>query len=369
MDADEKEVILKSLRKITIDTNEQCIALLNNFSLNTRIMCFLPSKDKNEMNIDVANEILNLLIKVSEKLFTGDEEECTQFRSKLEECDYFNTFLFLLNIDENISLKVRISVILGFSYTHIVIPNEGKIIIIYLLNYLKEQSIKKLDEGEDNEFIIFILETLFSISLTNENKKFLLDGGIIPLLLPLVNSSDINILQNTVLLLSNICHIESVEDKNSIINCGIFDVFHKKLLEISPSPPQKIVSSNYFSIYCIIFALDKLLNSNRSGVTSLLKTPLIHLLLHTLDSTISIGNTSSDEGVGNIQEYICNCFLSCTIHCYEDTLLLVEMKVIDSLLNIIEMHINKIKKKKILLNEKTIETISNIFSNTAKFGS
>jgi hypothetical protein len=46
--------------------------------------------------------------------------------------------------------------------------------------------------------------------------------------------------------------------------------------------------------------------------------------------------------------------LRCTEHCYEDTLLLVEMKVIDSLLNIIEIYINEIKKKKILLNEKTV---------------
>jgi hypothetical protein len=40
------------------------------------------------------------------------------------------------------------------------------------------------------------------------------------------------------------------------------------------------------------------------------------------------------------------------------------MKVIDSLLNIIEMYINEIKKKKILLNEKTVKTISIILFNT-----
>jgi hypothetical protein len=104
-------------------------------------------------------------------------------------------------------------------------------------------------------------------------------------------------------------------------------------------------------------------------VTSFLKTPLIPLLLHTLDSTISIGNTSSDEDIGNIQLYICRCFSRCTDHCYEDTLLLIKMKVIDSLLNIIEMYINEIKKKKILLNEETIETISMIFFNMGFDGS
>jgi hypothetical protein len=45
------------------------------------------------------------------------------------------------------------------------------------------------------------------------------------------------------------------------------------------------------------------------------------------------------------------------------------MKVIDSLLNIIEMYINEIKKKKILLNEQTVQTISIIFFNTGYFGS
>jgi hypothetical protein len=72
------------------------------------------------------------------------------------------------------------------------------------------------------------------------------------------------------------------------------------------------------------------------------------LFFHTLNSTISIGNTSPDQNIGKIQLYICRCFLRCTEHCYEDTLLLVEMKVIDSLLNIIEMYINEIKKKKII---------------------
>jgi hypothetical protein len=37
------------------------------------------------------------------------------------------------------------------------------------------------------------------------------------------------------------------------------------------------------------------------------------------------------------------------------------MKVIDLLLNVIEIYINEIKKKNILLNEETVETISIIF--------
>jgi hypothetical protein len=45
------------------------------------------------------------------------------------------------------------------------------------------------------------------------------------------------------------------------------------------------------------------------------------------------------------------------------------MKVIDSLLNIIEMYINEIKKKKIILNEQTVQTISMIFFTTGLKGS
>jgi hypothetical protein len=63
-----------------------------------------------------------------------------------------------------------------------------------------------------------------------------------------------------------------------------------------------MILSNYFSIYRIIDGINNLLFSNCSGVTSFLKTPLISLLLHTLDSTISIENTSSDEDIGEIQK-------------------------------------------------------------------
>jgi hypothetical protein len=307
-DMDEKEAILKSLKDIAVNTKKQCIDILNNFTMNFKILCFMPSNDKSDINIEVGNEILNLLIKVSEKLFNGsNKEECIRFRSRLEECDCFNTLLFLLNIYENISFKVRISIILGNFYKYIVIPEEGKIIINILINYMKEQSTKELNQDENSKLMISVLKAFVNITLRVDNKKALLDGGIIPSLLPLVNSSDTNVWQDTVLLLCNICAIKSVEDKNSIVNCGIFDVFHKKLLEISPFPPQKMISSNYYSIYCIIAGIGNLLNSNPSGVTSFLKTPLIPLLLHTLDSTISVGNTSSDKNIGMIQLYIYIC--------------------------------------------------------------
>jgi hypothetical protein len=109
----------------------------------------------------------------------------------------------LLNIYENISFKVRISIILGNFYIYTVIPNEGKIIINILINYLKEQSTKKSNEDKNNELMISVLNTFVNISL-GDNEKVVLNGGIIPLLLPLVDSSDTNVWKKTVLLLSNI---------------------------------------------------------------------------------------------------------------------------------------------------------------------
>jgi hypothetical protein len=285
-DVDEKEAILKHLKNIAVSTKEQCIDILNNFSINTKILCFLPKDSRTDLNLEVGKEILILLIIFGENLFYGSsEEECIQFQSMLKECGCFNILLSLLNSYEDISLRLQISIILGNLYSYIVIPDEGKIIVDILINYLKEQSIRKSSEDENNKLMVSVLEALIKIS-TGDNEKILLDSGIIPSLLPLINSSDTNVWRKTILLLSNICFIKSAEDKNSIINYGIFDAFHKKLLEISPFPPQKMISSNYYSIYCIIGGIDNLLESNRCGVNSFLKTPLIPLLFYTLNSTI-----------------------------------------------------------------------------------
>jgi hypothetical protein len=170
--------------------------------MNTKILCFLP----------------------------WNKEECIQFQSKLEKCDCFNTLLFLLNINENISFKVRISIILGNFYKYIVIPNEGKIIINILINYLKEQSTKKSNKDENNELLISVLNASVNIS-TGDNEKVVF------------------IWKKTVLLLSNICFIKSAENKNSIINCGIFDVFHKNFTtSTTKDDPIKLLLN--LSCYC-----------------------------------------------------------------------------------------------------------------------
>jgi hypothetical protein len=89
-DVNEKEVILKTLKNIVVNTQEQCIDTLNSF---TKILCFLPLNDKSDINVEVGNEILNLLIDFSKNLFSYgyNKEKCIQFQSKLEECDCFNT--------------------------------------------------------------------------------------------------------------------------------------------------------------------------------------------------------------------------------------------------------------------------------------
>jgi hypothetical protein len=76
-DVDEKDTILKSLKNIGVNNKEQCFAILNKY----KNIIFLPTDDKNDTNIEVGNEILNLLIKVSENLFIyGDKEEFIQFQ-------------------------------------------------------------------------------------------------------------------------------------------------------------------------------------------------------------------------------------------------------------------------------------------------
>jgi hypothetical protein len=116
----------------------------------------------------------------------------------------------------------------------------------------------------------------------------------------LINSSEINIYQNSIILLSNICIDSSDEEKNNLIESGIFDVYHKKLLEISPPPPQNILSQNYYSVNCIIYGIKNILYSNSSCVSSFLNTPLIPVLLWTLNSTLTLTITSSDEDIYDI---------------------------------------------------------------------
>jgi hypothetical protein len=99
-DVGEKGRIRKDLRSVAMNTKRECLALLSDLSLTTKILYFLPLDDKNDMNIEIANEILNLLIDFSELLFRRDcsKEKIHVYQSKLKECDCFDILLLLLNI-------------------------------------------------------------------------------------------------------------------------------------------------------------------------------------------------------------------------------------------------------------------------------
>jgi hypothetical protein len=82
-DADENKAILKNLKDIEVNSQEECIAILKKFPISINVLCFLPKDDKNDINIEIANKILKLLVNFSENLFdNGDEKECNQFQSK-----------------------------------------------------------------------------------------------------------------------------------------------------------------------------------------------------------------------------------------------------------------------------------------------
>jgi hypothetical protein len=192
---------------------------------------------------------------------------------------------------------------------------------------------------------------------------------IISLLFNMVNSSEKNEYENSIILLNNIYFHSSIEEKNNFIKSGIFNIFHKKLLEISPPPPQNILSHNYYSISYIIQGIDNLLYLNSSGISSFLKTPLIPLLLQILHSTFTLTITSSDENIFDIQEYICRCFLCVTLSSYDDVCKLIELKMIDIMINIIEKYILQIKEKKTKIKEVTTELATMVIFNTTLLGS
>jgi hypothetical protein len=267
--------------------------------------------------------------------------------------------------------KEDISIILGLFYAYIEIPEEERIIVYTLINCIKKTSTNKLTKKEDIDHFVNILGALINISVNYEkNRKIIIDNGIIPLLLPLINSSETLVFENSVILLSNLCAIELTEIKNKIIELGAFNILHKKLLEISLLPPQKTLSSNYYSIYRSVAAIDNLLDSNSSGVTSFLNTPLIPLLLWTLNSAIFLADTSSDTNIHNIQNGICRCFMDSSFFSYEDSSRLIEMKVIDGMMNVIETYASEIKenKQKQKVNEDTCLRASIVIFNISFHG-
>jgi hypothetical protein len=69
--------------------------------------------------------------------------------------------------------------------------------------------------------------------------------------------------------------------------------------------------------------------------------------LWTLESVTSIAvSPSCTEDVVNIQTWICSCFINCTRFSYEHCVCLVKIGVVNSLLKLLEKHVDEMKLKK-----------------------
>jgi hypothetical protein len=370
--AKQKTKILTTLEEISTRTKEECICALEESTMRYKILNVLPLNDKNKFNFEVGIEVINLLVAIVSKLFDVDsnKEEQLNFELQFSECDGYDTLLFLLSVYKDTLLRLKIACVLGKFYSHVVIPEEGKIIINILINYLKEKNSSECAFRSYNENLVLldILKSLICISLNNENIKILLDAGIISLLFHFFNTSKLKkSLINFITLLSNICNVTSIEDKNRIINSGLFDFFHEKLLEMSSS--KEMVWEKREFVNCIVKGIKELLVSNFTFVTSFLKTPAVLPLLSTLKSAISLGTKTFDDDIGEIQANICNCFLECTYHSYEDICCLFKNNVVDSMMNIIEMYLNNIKERKMMLREDVVEGAVIVIFNVLVEGS
>jgi hypothetical protein len=356
---EEKNTILSSLKNIPYNTKQEQISILNGNTLKLKILATFPINDSNLLNKEIINIILDILQNVAKNLMSvgSTEDERTQFKSQFSDADGYNTLVYLLSVYEDKKYKERISIILGRFYYDIEIPKEKIIIIDILINSLKEY-IENKENNSDENHISNILGAMINSTLNQKNKQIFYDKGIIDILLVLISNSKGVIFRNSVALLINICLISSNEVKNAIIKKDIFILLHKRLSELSPSPPQQIKPDNYFSVYCIIGSVYDLLSSNLSGVIPFLNSPLIPVFYSTLESSISLLNTSSDQDLQNIFRFICGSFCSCAKLPYENISLFIEMKGEDSMLNVIEKYINDIKENKKRLPEDGVEDVS-----------
>jgi hypothetical protein len=244
------------------------------------------------------------------------------------------------------------------------IPSEGIIIIDTFINSLKEYITEKQSKSEENH-ILNLLSVLINFTLIEKNIQIFFEKRIIDILLVLVSDSQNHILCKSVALLWSICCIPSVEAKNTIIKKDIFNILHRRLSELSPSPPQQMKPDDYHSVSCIVGSVKNLLVSNPSGVIPFLNSPLIPVFSWTLESSMSLLNTSSDVNVLNIFTFVCESFYSCAELPYENIILFMEMKGGDLMLNVIEKYVEEIKQNNKRLNEGVVGYVSKTIYNVA----
>jgi hypothetical protein len=112
--------------------------------------------------------------------------------------------------------------------------------------------------------------------------------------------------------------------------------------------------------------------NNSTGISSLLSTPLIPVLLRTLDSLLLLTDKSSDKNIDNAVNGICNCFINCTWDLLVKVVSnLVEAKLIERMMNVIEKYISQMKMMKgnSKLSENTEESASRVLLNISGCGS
>jgi hypothetical protein len=160
-----------------------------------------------------------------------------------------------------------------------------------------------------------------------------------------------------------------VEAKNTIIKKDSFNTLHRRFLELSPSPPQQMKPDDYYSVSCIVSSVMNLLSSNPSAVIPFLNSPLIPVFSWTLESSMSLLNTSLDENIQEIFRFICGSFLQCTVFSFEDVIRFMEMKGGDLMLSVIEKYVEEIKENKKNLDEVGVENASISIYNVALFSS
>jgi hypothetical protein len=201
--------------------------------------------------------------------------------------------------------------------------------------------------------------------MNETNLQIFFYKGFIDILLTLISDSHNPILGRAVVLLSNISNILSVKAKNIIIKKDIFNILHRRLSELSPSPPQQTKPDDYYSVSCIVGSVNNLLDSNRSGVIPFLNSPLFPIFSWTLESSMSLLNISSDQYIQDIFTYICEAFHRCVKPPYENMTRFMEMKGGDLMLSVVEKYVEEIKESKKRLDEDGVECASTSIYNIA----
>jgi hypothetical protein len=156
--------------------------------LKNQIFAVLPVNDPNNINEEIVKTALDVLVKISLKLFslfTTDEED-DECQKRFKDADGYNLLLFLLKSYSNIYLKEQIAIILGRFHDKITIPSKEKIIIDILLNGFKNNTSTQSSLKSSTEHITNIINALISISRSDENSMILYNDGIIPLSIPYI---------------------------------------------------------------------------------------------------------------------------------------------------------------------------------------